>query len=92
MKVIRNIFILFLLAIAIIVSMKVNEGYQMFHKAISEVSIEDKVSEIQSKDNYTKIEELPEMYIKAVVAAEDHRFYQSFLIAQFHYISPYEPP
>ena len=47
----------------------------MYKDAIEEMSLEDKVSEIRSKENYTTLDELPEIYKKAVVAAEDHRFY-----------------
>ena len=48
----------------------------MYKTAIEEMSIEDKVKEIQSKENYTKISELPQMYINAVISVEDHRFYE----------------
>lgn len=47
----------------------------MYKTAIEEMSIEDKVKEIQSKENYTKISELPQMYINAVISVEDHIFY-----------------
>ncbi len=30
----------------------------------------------EKKKNYTKIEEVPEIYIKAVISVEDHRFYK----------------
>jgi len=48
----------------------------MYKEAIDKISIEDKVKEIQSKENYTKISELPQMYINAVISVEDHRFYK----------------
>lgn len=75
MKTFRNIFIILLIVIFIIIGIKVKEGYELYKAAIEQTSIEDKVAEIKSKDNYTAIEELPEMYTKAVIAAEDHRFY-----------------
>lgn len=75
MKIFRNIVIVFLIIIFIIVGIKIDEGYKLYKTAIEQTSIEDKVTEIKSKDNYTTIEELPEMYTKAVIAAEDHRFY-----------------
>jgi membrane peptidoglycan carboxypeptidase len=40
------------------------------------MSIEDKVKEIKSIENYTKYDELPEDYINAVVAVEDKRFFK----------------
>ncbi len=48
----------------------------MYKEAIDKISIEDKVKEIQSKENYTKVSELPQMYINAVISVEDYRFYK----------------
>ena len=48
----------------------------MYKDAINKISIEDKVKKIQSKENYTKVSELPQMYINAVISVEDHRFYK----------------
>ena len=50
----------------------------MYQDAISKISIEDKVNEIMSDDNYISLEELPKDYIKAVISVEDHRFYDHF--------------
>lgn len=75
MKIIKNIFKIILLCIIIIVGVKVNEGYTLYKEAITAVPLADKELEIKSINNYTKIEELPEIYLKAVIAVEDHRFY-----------------
>ncbi len=53
----------------------VRNGYNMYQSAIEVQSLEDKVSEIQSREGYTEIAELPETYLDAVVSVEDHRFY-----------------
>lgn len=37
-----------------------------------------KVAEIQSNPSYTTLSEMPELYLDAVVAVEDHRFEQHF--------------
>lgn len=50
-------------------------GYDMYKDAISQVSLEDKVSEIRSKESYTLFSDLPETYTDAVLSVEDHRFY-----------------
>ena len=49
-------------------------GYNLYQNAISEKSIEDRVVEIKNKNNYTKIDDVPDFYIDALVAVEDHRF------------------
>ena len=48
----------------------------MYKEAIQETPLEEKVEEIKSKENYTKISELPQMYLNAVISVEDHRFYK----------------
>lgn len=51
------------------------EGYGMYREALEEISLEDKVALIQGKENYAEFEDLPETYVNAVLAVEDHRFY-----------------
>lgn len=46
----------------------------MYKKAIEETALEEKIAEIKEKENYTTIENLPQIYIDAVIAVEDHRF------------------
>lgn len=38
--------------------------------------LEEKVQSIKQKNNYTEIEEVPQVYINAVISVEDHRFYK----------------
>jgi len=47
----------------------------MYQAALKEYSLADKVQSIRAQENYTPLDDLPEMYINAVVAVEDHRFY-----------------
>ena len=56
----------------------IGRGYQMYQAALTHQSLESKVEEIQSDPGYTELSELPEMYLNAVVAVEDHRFEQHF--------------
>lgn len=51
------------------------KGYHMYKEAINAVSLEEKVQEIRDKDSYTTFDELPEIYVDAVLSVEDHRFY-----------------
>ena len=75
MKIVKNIFRIILLLVIIFVGVKVNEGYQMYKDAILETPLEMKIQEIKEKENYTTLDEMPEIYRNAVVAVEDHRFY-----------------
>ena len=75
MKIVRNIILAILIICICIAGYIGYQGYDMSKKALKETSIEEKIEEIKSKDNYTTLEEMPQMYKEAVIAAEDHRFY-----------------
>lgn len=70
-----HILIIFLFIGGVVIAGYVNEGYEMYKMAITEKPINTMISEIESKENYTKIEDVPKIYKDAVVAVEDHRFY-----------------
>lgn len=46
----------------------------MYKNALAGKSLEDVIAEIQSDPNYVEYEDLPQNYINAVIAVEDHRF------------------
>ena len=50
-------------------------GYKEYKKVISEVPLKQKVEEMTSQENFVKKDQLPKIYIDAVIAAEDHNFY-----------------
>lgn len=56
-------------------AMVVVDGYNMYKDAVTEMSLEDKVASIRGKDNYATFDELPEIYVDAVLSVEDHRYY-----------------
>lgn len=76
MKVIKRFLLTCIIIVVLVVAYFVNEGYQMYKNAINEISIENKVQEIKSQENYTYYTELPEQYIHAVIAVEDSRFFK----------------
>lgn len=76
MKVIKMIIfevLLFSISIGILI---VGYGYDMYKEAVSQMPLTEKVASIKERENYAKIEEIPKMYINAVVSVEDHRFYK----------------
>ena len=75
MKILKRIIICIILIILFAVGIITYKGYTIYKQALNEISVKDKVAEIQSQENYTKIEDLPEFYLNAVIAVEDHRFY-----------------
>lgn len=53
----------------------IGKGYFMYKAALKECALTDMVQSIQDSEKYTPLEELPKMFTDAVVAVEDHRFY-----------------
>lgn len=51
-------------------------GYELYREAVEAVPVNEKLEEIQGKENFTSYEELPQRYIDAVIAAEDRRFFR----------------
>ena len=51
-------------------------GYAMYRNALEGRSVAQVIEEVRATDGYASLEELPETYLKAVVAIEDHRFYE----------------
>ena len=46
----------------------------MYNKALAGKSLDEVISELRSSPNYIKYEDLPQNYINAVIAVEDHRY------------------
>ena len=76
MKKILKVLIFLLLIGMSIALLFIGNGYNMYKDAINNVPLEEKVAQIQDKENYTKFSELPQMYVNAVISVEDKRFYQ----------------
>ncbi len=74
MKIVRNI-LLIILAIIIVVAITVYVvGDNLYQEALGDSTIEDIIDGIRSDPNYVEYEDLPQNYINAVIAVEDHRF------------------
>ena len=76
MKVIKKIiFVVILVAISISL-LVIGNGYNMYKEALEQMPLSKKVASIREKENYTKIDEIPQIYKDAVISVEDHRFYK----------------
>lgn len=63
-----------LIAVGVIVGM----GYKLYRDALNDKPLAQAVNEIREKADYTEIDKLPQTYLNAVLAVEDHRFYSHF--------------
>ncbi len=75
-RLLRWFFLLALFLAAAVGLYTLHEGYALYTQALEESPIVETMAAIEQKPHYTKLEELPPLYLDAVVAAEDHRFYQ----------------
>ena len=74
MKILRNV-LLIILAIILIVGITLYvSGNNMYHEALAGDTLENVIEDIQSAPDYVEYEDLPQNYINAVIAVEDHRF------------------
>ncbi len=76
MKVIKKVIILVVLTILSIGLLIIGNGYDMYKNALEEMPLDQKIANIKEKENYIELENVPKMYIDAVICVEDHRFYK----------------
>ncbi len=76
MKIVKKIIFVVILVSISIGLLVVGNGYDMYKEAIQNEPLAEKVQKIKEKENYTKIEEIPQIYKNAVISVEDHRFYK----------------
>ena len=74
-KIILTIIILIIIILLSISGYIFYKGYSMYKTSIKETSIKDKISDIQKQDHFIYIDEVPDIFINAIVAVEDKRFY-----------------
>lgn len=75
-KLILFIFIAIILAVITVFSAIFFNGHTLYKNTISELPVEQTIEEIRSKDNFTTYDEVPEIFINAIVAVEDKRFFE----------------
>ena len=51
-------------------------SYLKYKNSLNELSLDDAVQKLKDKQNYTSFEDISKDYIDAVIAIEDHRFYE----------------
>ncbi|MCM1489058.1 MAG: transglycosylase domain-containing protein [Firmicutes bacterium] len=77
-KIIKLCILGLLTVITVIFGVITGMGYKLYCDALDNKPLSQAVSEIQGKADYTELDELPQIYLDAVLAVEDHRFYSHF--------------
>ena len=71
MKKLLTILILIVISVTAVLT---GYGYKMYKDAITSEPLAERVEKIRTQKSYTKLSEIPDIYIKAVISVEDHRF------------------
>lgn len=76
MKIFRKLLIILLILLVVAASFLFFIGYGYYSNALKEKPLLARVEEITKKENYTPFNELSKDYVNAVIAVEDHRYYE----------------
>lgn len=76
MKLIKKLIFLIIIVVIIVGIILVLNGKKMYENALSEISLSDKVQDVQTDSNFVKLEDLPKHYINAIIAVEDNRYHE----------------
>ncbi len=74
-KLILSLFSILLVILLLVGTWFGIKGYQMYRDAVEEVPISEKVASIRSTSGFTEYEDLPTLYVEAVISVEDKRFW-----------------
>lgn len=74
-KLVKALLLVLLCTGIIVAGVLTYQGYQIYKEAKAQTSLADKVNEIRNRENYIPISQVSKYYLDAVVAVEDHRFY-----------------
>ncbi len=75
MKLLKKLLIILLILFVIALSLIFMIGFGYYTNTLKEKPLITRVEEVTKKENYTPFEQLPKNYINAVIATEDHRYY-----------------
>ena len=75
MKIFRKILLILFILLLLVMTFAFLIGYGYYSNTLHEKSLTERVEEITSKEHYLSFDKLPKNYLNAVVAVEDHRYY-----------------
>ena len=75
-KLIKRLIGLIILASLCVGGFYTAMGYGMYRAKVAEQSIEDRIEKVRADANYTQFADVPEIFIDAIIAVEDSRFYK----------------
>ena len=76
MKVLKKILIILFVLLLVSGTVVIIIGYSNYMGLIREESLATRMGEVLKDEHFVPFEELPKNYVNAVIAVEDHRFYE----------------
>lgn len=76
MKLFKKIFIILLILFVVGLSLVFMVGFGYYSNSLKEKSLVERIEEITTKEDYTPFDQLSKNYVNAVIAVEDHRYYE----------------
>lgn len=76
MKLFWKILIILLILIVILFSIFFLIGYSTFSKALDEKPLVERIEEVTNMEHFVKFDDMADYYRNAVIAIEDHRYYE----------------
>ncbi len=74
-EIFKKLILTLLILIIVLISILFIIGYSTYASALKQKPLVDRVTEVTSKENFVKFSKMSDIYRNAVVAVEDHRFY-----------------
>jgi membrane peptidoglycan carboxypeptidase len=74
-KIFRKLLLIIILLIIVVCSILFIIGFSTYSKALKEKPLMERVTNITTSDNFVKYNNLSRYYVNAVIATEDHRYY-----------------
>ena len=75
MKLFKKLLIFLLIILIVALSIAFIIGFSYYSKALKEKPLLSRVEEVTNKEHFVSFDDLPDNYINAVIAVEDHRYY-----------------
>lgn len=75
-KFLLKLFVILIILLIIAASFIFIIGYGYYTNTLHDKSLTECVESVTNKEHYTKFEDLSDNYINAVIAVEDHRYYE----------------
>ncbi len=75
MKLFKKLLIIILILVVVASSIILIIGFSYYANTLKEKPLVSRIEEVTNKENYTSFENLPKTYVNAVIAVEDHRYY-----------------